>query len=443
MAEPRIKRRSATIKRPESSEGPITKIKVAGFKSILKEQVLHLKPLTVLAGANSSGKSSLMQPVLLLKQTLDSQHDPGALLLDGPNVKLTTAAQLLSRSGTSVAKEFAVSFSTSNGELGLHFKAPGRGVELDANLVLVGEKLFTLRQNSEFSLLKELLKTTNLPETILNDAKLSVVRDRFLFSIELELKGGPTGIRFPPTSNLPLERFLSDLIHVPGLRGNPARTYKTTAIGPQFPGTFEAYIASVINHWQREDMEQLKKLSGYLESLGLTWKVEAKPVDDTQVELMVGRLPHARRGGAKDLVSIADVGFGVSQTLPVVVALLVAKRGQVVYIEQPEIHLHPIAQCALAKVLADASNRGVIVIVETHSSLLLTAIQTLVAQGYVKPALVKLHWVKRDRDGATEVIAADLDDAGAFGEWPTDFADVIMNAETEYLDAAEQKMTLQ
>src|SRR5215469_11562716 len=76
---------------------PITSITVGGFKSISQEQSIEVKPLTILAGANSSGKSSIIQPLLLLKQTLEATYDPGPLLLNGPNVKFTSAEQLLSR----------------------------------------------------------------------------------------------------------------------------------------------------------------------------------------------------------------------------------------------------------------------------------------------------------------------------------------------------------
>src|SRR5450759_5817468 len=87
----------------------ITRITVAGFKSIAQEQSIEVRPLTILAGANSSGKSSIMQPLLLLKQTLEAPYDPGALLLDGPNVQFTLADQLLSRMGDQkVANTFHV-----------------------------------------------------------------------------------------------------------------------------------------------------------------------------------------------------------------------------------------------------------------------------------------------------------------------------------------------
>jgi predicted ATPase len=227
---------------------------------------------------------------------------------------------------------------------------------------------------------------------------------------------------------------------VPGLRGNPERTYKITATtGPEFPGTFEHYVASIVNRWQINEDLRLISLGRALGTLGLTWKVEAKSVDDTQVELLVGRLPNVAKSGATDLVSIADVGFGVSQVLPVLVALLVAEPGQMVYLEQPEIHLHPRAQVALAQVLADAANRGVRVVTETHSSLLLLGIQSLVAEGKLSPDKVKLHWFTRRDDGATAVTDADLDEAGAFGDWPEDFADVDLETESRYIDAASSR----
>src|SRR5260370_1384065 len=88
------------IRRPRTAEPPaITEIQAAGFKSIADEQKIEIRPLTILAGPNSSGKSSIMQPLLLLKQTLEAPYDAGPILLNGPNVKFTSVDQLLSRIG--------------------------------------------------------------------------------------------------------------------------------------------------------------------------------------------------------------------------------------------------------------------------------------------------------------------------------------------------------
>ena len=141
----------------------------------------------------------------------------------------------------------------------------------------------------------------------------------------------------------------------------------------------------------------------------------------------------------EDTVSIADVGLGISQTLPVLVALHAANSGQLIYLEQPEIHLHPRAQYIMAEVLADAALQRKRLVVETHSSLLLLGIQTLVAEGKLPPDLVKLHWFQQQEDGSTQITSTDLDQTGAFGDWPEDFAAVALDSESRYLDAAQAK----
>ena len=234
-------------------------------------------------------------------------------------------------------------------------------------------------------------------------------------------------------------RALRRIIHVPGLRGTPSRSYRMTAVGDSFVGTFDNYTASVIDAWQKGRDSRADRLGRSMQELGLSWRVRAKGVDATRVELLVARLPKSERGNA-DLVNIADVGFGVSQVLPVLVALLVAEPGQLVYLEQPELHLHPRAQEALADVVAEAANRGVQVVAETHSSILLLAVQALVAEGKLDPAKVKLHWFQRGPDGATKVESADLDPQGAYGDWPEDFGEVRAQAENRYLDAVEAKV---
>jgi hypothetical protein len=239
--------------------------------------------------------------------------------------------------------------------------------------------------------------------------------------------------------------LLLNIIHIPGLRGNPARDYpKKKTKGPRFDGHFQEYVAGIVASWKETSFGQhrLRALSNALQELGLTWKVDAKSLDDTRVEILVGRLKSAKRGGAKDVVNIADVGFGVSQILPALVAIITAAENQMVFLEQPEIHLHPRAQKNLAGILAKAAKAKKCLVVETHSSILIRGIQTLVAKGELSPDLVKLHWFSQDeKTGATKVTSADLDENGAYGaEWPEDFDDTYLESERDYLDAVEARM---
>ncbi len=441
----------------------ITRITVGGFKSIAEEQSIEIRPLTILAGANSSGKSSIMQPLLLLKQTLDATYDPGALLLNGPNVKFTLAEQLLTRTNE---KRHSNSFSitienNSDAIISSRFvRNEKKGFVVERTVYRVPEKeyafylgmpqedinaiVFPEKKHSQESPLfldwigKSLLLRLN------RDVTLTQNRCFLTLTINVgvaSLRESNTMFNIPMPGEADLSELIQKIIHLPGLRGNPERTYPVTAVGPEFPGTFETYVASIIGQWQSEAKnDKLRKVNHDLLRLGLASQVSVRPLDDTQVELRVNRFPNKNKNNSKDTVSIADVGLGVSQTLPVVVALHAAEPDQLIYLEQPEIHLHPRAQLAMAEVLADAAIAGKRLVVETHSSLLLLGIQTLVAEGKLPPELVKLHWFTMQEDGSTRITSADLDETGAFGDWPEDFATVTLESEDRYLDAAQKRL---
>jgi hypothetical protein len=311
---------------------------------------------------------------------------------------------------------------------------------------MVGGTIATINENMSEKELAEAVPTQirtaiseGTPQLAARE-RWKVARDRWSLNVHLVLRPGPDSVELPMGPILEqYENEIGRIIHLPALRGNPKRTYRTAAVEENYPGTFNDYTAGIISAWQnRSQTDKLEQLSSDLERLGLTSTVEARQLDDTSVALLVGRLPHARPGGLPDLVNIADVGFGVSQTLPVLVALIVAANGQLVYLEQPEIHLHPRAQTLFATLLSAAVKRGARVVVETHSSLLLRAIQTLVAQGEMSPHDVALHWFSRNPvSGSTSIATAALDRFGSFGDWPEDFDEVSLKADHDYLTASE------
>ncbi len=411
----------------------ITKIAVKGFKSIAEKCEIEISPLTILAGANSSGKSSIMQPLLMLKQTLEAPYDPGPLLIDGPNVKFTIAEQFLSSLSNEVkGKSFTVGIEGSDDGLSYFVNSSYRKTknQIEVMKMTVDQSIypenFTLRPKMS----KDEIKKIAEPPSFSEDA--DVVRRSGCF-LRLESQHGYLIYNIVDI----LADHIYDTIHIPGLRGNPERVYKISSVGKWYPGTFENYAASVIHLWQESADTRLKSVADNLHALSLTGDVSTNKIGDVGIEVKVGRLP-LHSTSDPDLVNIADVGFGVSQVLPVIVALIAAKPGQLVYIEQPELHLHPNAQVALAQILADAAKRGVRVVAETHSSLLLLGIQTLVAEGKLSPELVKLHWFSRNKDGITEVDSVDLDEAGTYGEWSIDFDQVDLAAEERYLNAIDK-----
>jgi predicted ATPase len=460
MHMPRQKSKSKSQPKP-NTEG-ITRITVAGFKSISQEQSIEIRPLTILAGPHGSGKSSIMQPLLLLKQTLEASYDPGVLLLDGSNVKFTSVDQLLSHiSGGKLMKTFRVGIEIDSQEtLTTGYTQDENNTfaleQMRYNSNKVKYRLYVGMPQDEIEKVLSASFKANLVAIL--KAKLGVpirelyslvmglsshivlTQNRCFLTLIIPFRTDPA-FPFPLPSDEFLENYILKLLHLPVVRGNPERTYPAAVVGSEFPGTFEKYTASVIEHWQTVgNSDKLEKLNRDLARLSLTSKVIARRIDDMQIELLVNRFAHSNGEGGEDMLSIAEAGLGISQALPVVVALHAANQGQLLSIEQPESDLHPRAQSAMAEVVVDAVVQGARLVVETHSPLLLRGVQTLVAEGKLSPEMVKLHWFKLLDDGSTQITSADLDKTGAFGDWPEDFHTVTLNSESRYLDAAEARL---
>lgn len=114
--------------------------------------------------------------------------------------------------------------------------------------------------------------------------------------------------------------------------------------------------------------------------------------------------------------------------------LPMAKTGTTYFLNQPECGRHPVKQLELADMIAKIVNRGVRVIVETHSEMLLLAIQTLVAKGELND--VMLHWFERNEDNSISITSTVMNSDGSYGDWPCDFGEVSLKAMKEYIDAA-------
>jgi predicted ATPase len=455
----RSPRRSVPIPRfPNFAKDDIY-LQVHGFKAIGNPIEVRIAPLTLISGTNSAGKSSFMQPFLIMKQTIESGFDPGALLLHGPNAKFTRADQTLTRSKAraSQSDSFTVKMKCASYSRELEYRATHDGFVIENDRSQISDRTISLRESmhqeqlqklenemSEYG--REFIERMRSSLSSLSNSKdasieYSVQRRRCFLDVTSTINTNyesrmDLGIGLIDIQTDSWTQLIRGIIHVAGLRGNPEREYPRSAVGSYYPGTLETYVASIILQWSQDKSEKVNQLAKDLEDLGLTWKVTARKVNDAAVELLVGRMPHGQQGGAHDLVSVADVGFGVSQTLPVVVALLTARPGQIVYLEQPEIHLHPRAQASLAKLLVAASRRGVKVVTETHSSLLIRAVQIEIARGSIRSENVSMNWFSRDEEsGFARIDVASLDEKGRFGEWPLDFDDIAQDVDLAYLEA--------
>jgi len=428
------------------------KISVEGYKSIAEKRTVNFSNLTILSGANSSGKSSFMQPLLLIKQTLENDFDAGSLMLDGSNVKLTDSSEIVSKVSGVDKKNFSISLSNKDYEIKASYKFRSRrGMHID-NVYHKSADFkdgITISHGLSQTEAEKLLPPEQVAlfkDSFSKNGKVhwKVERDRCFLAIKMHLNNqrSPFQFGFDPSRKLGI--LATRLIHVPGLRGNPERSYKVAVSDNLYPGSFERYVASIVHQWECNSRHKIKfqLLKDQLKELGLASSVSTKNINETRLELKISRFAGCNQHPS-DYVNIADVGFGVSQTLPVLVALLAAKKDQYVYIEQPELHLHPKAQFGLAKIIASAvTERNVNVVIETHSSILIRGIQILVAKTKLRPEAVSLNWFTQDNEnGQTNINEASLDKYGAFGDWPSDFDDVILNVEQMYLDAVEEAIS--
>lgn len=438
-------------------EGPQW-IQIKGYKSLGEAARLELRPLTLLAGTNSSGKSSVLQPLLLLKQSLEAHFEPDPLELNGAHVSFTSLSQFLSRgrTKTSQARSFEIIF-------GLPVEGSDDGLRVERRLLFrrsreqLDVQTFVRQEHkkkwTELDLEPDVLGWADgEPKTaevlsVFGATKMAPAGSKLWRSLYILFHDE----KFSDWGN-DTRKWVESILHLPGHRGHRDRRYPITRVRKGEAGSFSVtgpmppYAANLLSEWndgrkkdataKSRDKKRIDFVNDGMQQLGLTWKAVARQANAAELDLRVGRLPHPQSGGAQDLVDIADAGFGVSQVLPVLVALAGAVPGQLVLIEQPELHLHPRAQLAMGRILANAANRGVIVVVETHSQLLLRAIQTVVAKGELSPDQVGLHWFARDqKTGWSTIELAELHSDGTFGDWPVDFPDVFAMADQDFIDA--------
>lgn len=436
------------------------KLSVTGYKSLSKKVTIDINGLTILSGANSSGKSSFMQPFLLIKQTLDSTYSNDALILNGENVKLSDSKEVLSRVDGADKTNFTLENEDNSGlVVGLRF-------DYIKNIGIKTKTAYLKKKNNTIIELKD-------EEVIESDISLDDYTDnqggptfrefekhfrsqssdhkRYLSIEDVSLvirfrtqRKGSQDFSFGLDLNSSFQTICQGIIHIPGIRGGYDRTYKVATTGKSkdsiFKGTFEQYVASIIHGWKgnKDGKVKLALLIDYLSRLNLTSSIDVERRNDTQLEVKVSRFKK-KQGVKNDFVNILDVGFGVSQILPVLVAIISAKKSNIVYVEQPELHLHPNAQMILAEIIASSVNKGIKYVIETHSSIFIRGIQTLVAKGQIINSKISLNWFTQDDiTGETKVNHSSLDRFGAFGDWPEDFESTYYKADSEYLDAVEQ-----
>lgn len=374
----------------------LQRIELRHFKcfALLK---LPLGPLTLLSGANASGKSSVMQALVLLHQTIREHEWSRRLMLNGTSIRLGTASAVVD--DVYGRRTCGIALQDDKAVYAWNFAGERDEMSMAVERVQVADR-FGGREEEH-------------PQTLRN-----------LLPVDYD----------EPYSNSGLTSRLHRLIYLTAERLGPREHYAledpqlTPVVGP----TGE-HAASVL--YSGGD-------TPVLDSLTIS---KAPPTRLRQVGarmqqffpgcvLTVEKVPRTsavalgfRTSNATDFHAPIHTGFGLTQVFPVVVAALSARRDDLLLIENPEVHLHPAGQATMGRFLAEVAAAGVQVIMETHSDHVLNGVRRAVKNGVLTSGDVALHFFRSrhdaERDGVAQVQSPHLDDVGNIDDWPDGFFD--------------------
>lgn len=435
----------------------LTHLHIKNFKAWKDTGAIRLAPLTVIFGANSAGKSSLGHLLLALQQTARSTDRKRALHLGDSSalIDLGTFADCLHGHDLSKALEFELGWTLPKPLDVRDPLAPANRYQGD-RLQLVVEMVAGKLQQPEVRAMRYALNKGD--QCVLDVAmqldegrKFSLKSEHYGFKMadgrKWPLEEPEKFYRLSDTSTarfknagfmadfaLATESCLDRLSFLGPLRNHPQRIYQWSGETPPSVGQMGEYTIAAILAAQSEGRllnrgpKRAKQgfsefIATWLKDLGVIHDFSVQPVAEGRKEYEVLVRTHAQA----PLVKITDVGFGVSQVLPALVQAFYCPTHSTVWMEQPEIHLHPQVQAELADVFISATQarengkeRHVQLIVESHSEHFLNRLQRRVAEGAVKPEDVAVYFCHR-AGSATELEPLRLNMFGEIENWPENF----------------------
>lgn len=348
---------------------------------------LPLTDLTLLSGSNASGKSSILQSLVLLHQTMREHEWSTRLMLNGNTLKLGTVADVVDK--VNGRHTFEIGLTTDDQIYRWVFSGDRSEMSLTIDSIEVGKSISNKPAQLQYML------PANSDEDVISLANR--IRDLTYITAE----------RIGPREFYPLEDRQS------ATTVGPAGEY---AISLLHSGRDEKVLAGLkIEGTPATRLRQVEaRMQTFFPGCGLA--VEKVPRMNA-VTLGI------RTSDDTDYHRPINVGFGLTQILPIVVAALSADEHDLLMIENPEVHLHPAGQALMGQFLATVASAGVQVIIETHSDHILNGIRRAVKSQQMTPEQVTLHFFRPRREGESQVITPQLDKTGNIDVWPEGFFD--------------------
>ncbi len=419
----------------------LTRLQLKNFKGWEETPGIRLAPLTVFFGSNSSGKTSLLQSILLLKQTAESS-DRSRVLHTGDRralVDLGTGSDIVF--GHDPSRKIGIDITW---RLPSPLELPrSRPTELrfllDVGLGGEGQPYVHLARYMTDEVRVDLeLREDAQGYDLKSEPPLKRQKGRpWPLPAPVRFYGFPDEVwnYFQKASwladlALALEHQLARVQYLGPLRLKPERSYVWSGERPSSVGTSGEDAVAALLAAEAEGRKVARgvgkgrryeplsaTVARSLKEMGVidSFRVERINKNRKEFEVRVQRTPRSAE------VLITDVGVGVSQMLPVLVQCYYARRGATVIFEQPEIHLHPRVQADLADVFVDASLNGTVqFIIESHSEHFLRRLQRRVAEEQIGKDHVAFY-VCDASEGSSRITELQVDEVGAISNWPKDF----------------------
>jgi predicted ATPase len=435
----------------------LTSLRIKNFKAWKDTGHVPLAPLTVIFGTNSAGKSSLGHLLLALKQTALATDRKRALHLGDTNtlIDLGTFKDCLYGHDLASSLEFELAWDLPKplSIRDLHARTKlysGNELFLSAALKAVKKEQPEI-QGFTYDLRNGAESVLSVDHAINGGGRWKLNSDKYSFvpsvGRQWDLTEPEKFYRVSETSlsryqnagfltefALATERMLAGISYLGPLREHPRRIYQWSGDTPEDVGQKGEFSVPAILA-ARDDGRKLNRgpkrqtkafetfIAEWLTEMGVIHSFSVKPVAAGRKEFEV----LIRTQAWSPEVKITDVGFGVSQVLPALVQAFYCPPHSTVWMEQPEIHLHPQVQSNLAdafisavQACQDGNKRNVQLIVESHSEHFLTRLQRRVAEGFIKPSEVAVYFCRNTEEGAV-LESLELDLFGEINNWPVDF----------------------
>lgn len=362
-------------------------LQLKNFKSA-KDLRVALRPLTVLAGLNGSGKSSVLQALALVKQTLDQGDAPSTLPLRGTLVRLGRSQDVHFEGADT--SELALAIRSSAGLVRFTCKAQD-----EADTLALGIEGDSASLKGELNRWFQFIQADRMTPAAQYDQASTPDQQRGWLGC-----GGEFTVDYLHRNE---QKRVSDRRHCPG----------------DVFGLDPSLLKLIAPTGRLAD-----QTAAWLQMLSPGVRLRAIPVDLADVTSLRFQYTSTEiaSGGREHRPS--NVGFGLTYSLPIIVACLAADRGGLLLLENPEAHLHPRGQAALGRLLAMCCADGVQVIVETHSDHLLNGVRVAVKQHAIDAESVALHYFSRDvRSGESRIESPRVLPDGQLDCWPEGFFD--------------------